>query len=76
MEQGRIKRLLKDKGFGFISTEQDTEVYFDKRVVHGTAFDALMEGEPVLYRVNSEVVVPEGKHPRANYVKSLKAVGR
>ena len=76
MEKGRIKRLLKDKGFGFITTEDDSEVYFEKRAVHGSLFDTLMEGEAVLYRVSPDAVVPQGKHPRANYVKSLKVVGR
>lgn len=47
MPQGTIKKIVSDKGFGFISTEGD-DVFFHRSGVEG-AFEDLREGDAVEY---------------------------
>ena len=65
MAQGTIKRLISNKGFGFI--EGDTgELFFHSSAVENSSFDELREGQDV------EFTVGEGpKGPRAENVKVL-----
>ena len=62
MAQGTIKKLISDKGFGFIEGERG-EVFFHHSSVQGTAFEALSEGQQVDY---TEGRGPKG--PRADSV--------
>jgi cold shock CspA family protein/ribosome-associated translation inhibitor RaiA len=39
--RGRIVRLFPDRGYGFIETETQREVYFHANAVHGVPFDKL-----------------------------------
>jgi len=65
MAQGTIKKLISNKGFGFI--EGDTgELFFHSSAVENSSFDELREGQDV------EFTVGEGpKGPRAENVKVL-----
>ena len=63
MSQGTIKKLVADKGFGFIEGERG-ELFFHHTSVEGVAFEALSEGQAVEY---SEGRGPKG--PRAENVK-------
>ena len=62
MPQGTIKKLISEKGFGFIEGERG-ELFFHHSSVQGTAFDALHEGQTVEYTDSSG---PKG--PRAEDV--------
>ncbi len=42
MPQGAIKKLVSDKGFGFIEGDQD-DAFFHHSAVEGTTFDQLKE---------------------------------
>lgn len=45
---GQIKRLVRDRGFGFIRPEGATEdIFFHSSAVQGTMFDELNEGQNV-----------------------------
>ena len=55
MAQGTIKRLT-DKGFGFISNEKGTDLFFHMSSVQGVRFEDLKEGQAVTYN--------EGKGPK------------
>ena len=44
MPEGKIKRLT-DKGFGFIETGSDTDMFFHSSNVEGATFDQLREGQ-------------------------------
>lgn len=46
MSQGTIKKLIADKGFGFIRAG-NTEFFFHHSSVADGAFDALQEGQSV-----------------------------
>ena len=63
MSQGTIKKLVTDKGFGFIAGD-GKELFFHQSSVEGASFDELREGQSVEY---SEGQGPKG--PRAENVK-------
>ena len=65
--KGKIKRLIRDRGFGFISAEDDTEVFFHRSALAEEDFDALEEGTSVEFDLETG---PKG--PRAVNVKAEK----
>jgi CspA family cold shock protein len=62
MSQGVIKKLVSEKGFGFIKGDHG-ELFFHHSAVQGGAFDTLREGQTVEY---TEGRGPKG--PRAETV--------
>jgi CspA family cold shock protein len=62
MAEGTIKRLT-DKGFGFIETGTDKDMFFHNSNLEGVSFDELREGQRVSY---TEGQGPKG--PRAENV--------
>ena len=65
MAQGTIKKLISDKGFGFIAGE-GKELFFHQSSVEGASFNDLREGQAVEY---TEGQGPKG--PRAENVKPV-----
>ena len=63
MPQGTIKKVIANKGFGFIEGEQG-ELFFHHSALEGTTIEALSEGQQVEYEEGSG---PKG--PRAENVK-------
>jgi CspA family cold shock protein len=63
MATGTIKRLARDKGFGFIRDNSGQEYFFHRSAVEGS-FDSLSEGQRVSF---DEEQSPKG--PRASNVK-------
>lgn len=63
MPQGSIKKLVTEKGFGFISGSPN-DFFFHHSSVEGTSFDELHEGQTVEYEVGQG---PKG--PRAENVR-------
>jgi CspA family cold shock protein len=63
---GVIKRLMTDKGFGFIR-EEDTnfEYFFHRSSVKDRGFDQLAEGDRVAFEEDDD----HGKGPRAANVE-------
>lgn len=49
MAHGTIKKLISDRGFGFIAQEDGSEIFFHRSQVLGAGFDALREGQGVTY---------------------------
>ncbi|MFH1504991.1 MAG: cold shock domain-containing protein [Candidatus Omnitrophota bacterium] len=47
MHTGKIKKLVRERGFGFISDTDGSEVFFHKNSLVGVEFDALNEGREV-----------------------------
>ena len=62
MAEGTIKRLT-DKGFGFIDTGTNQDMFFHSSNVEGVRYDELHEGQQVSY---NEGMGPKG--PRAENV--------
>src|SRR5438045_8736623 len=46
---GTIKKLVGDRGFGFIQTEDGSDIFFHRSQVEGDAFDTLREDQSVTY---------------------------
>ncbi len=63
MAQGTIKKIISEKGFGFIEG-QSGELFFHRSAVEGAGFEDLREGQEVEYE---EGHGPKG--PRADKVR-------
>jgi CspA family cold shock protein len=61
---GTIKRLVTDKGFGFVAAQDGNEYFFHQSACTETRFDDLREGQAVTFEKGHG---PKG--PRAEYVK-------
>ncbi len=64
MANGKIKKLVHDKGFGFIQGDSGEDVFFHHSSVANSGFDDLSEGQQVEYTVE-QGQNPKGKGPRA-----------
>lgn len=64
MPSGKIKKLVQDKGFGFIQSDSGQDVFFHHSIVANHGFDELSEGQSVEYTVE-QGQSPGGKGPRA-----------
>jgi len=50
--QGNIKKLVSDKGFGFITPDdKNKDLFFHRNELVGVQFDELKEGDVVTYEV-------------------------
>lgn len=49
--QGKVKRVVRDRGFGFIRTEEGREVFFHRSSLQDLTFEALNEGDAVEFEV-------------------------
>ena len=61
---GTIKRLVSDKGFGFIAAGDGNEYFFHQSAVVGGGFDQLREGQALTFDTSQG---PKG--PRAENVR-------
>lgn len=53
MHTGKIKKLVLEKGFGFISDADGSDVFFHKNNLVDIAFETLTGGEEVSFEVES-----------------------
>ncbi len=71
MPKGTIRRLT-DRGFGFIKTEEETDLFFHRNELEGVEFNSLSEGQEVEFEkgqgrdgrpqaVKVKLVKPEGE---------------
>ena len=51
MPFGSIKRLMRDRGFGFIKVEDGADVFFHRSHCRDVSFDALEEGVSVKFEL-------------------------
>jgi CspA family cold shock protein len=63
MPQGTVKKLVSEKGFGFIEGERG-DLFFHHTAVEGTTLEELREGQLVEYEIGQG---PKG--PRAEAVR-------
>jgi cold shock protein len=70
--KGTVKKLVSDRGFGFILPEDEQasgkDIFFHRSDVQGSGYDALREGEEVLYDVGTD---ERRGTPKATNVRSL-----
>ncbi|MDP2937948.1 MAG: cold shock domain-containing protein [Candidatus Omnitrophota bacterium] len=67
MHTGKIKKLVRDRGFGFISDTDGRDIFFHQSSVVDAKFDALNEDQDVEFEVETS---PKG--PRAINVSIAK----
>jgi CspA family cold shock protein len=65
MPSGTIKRLVRDRGFGFIRDDGGQEWFFHRSAVAEGVFDTLAEGQRVSFDEESSA-----KGPRAGNVRA------
>src|SRR5262245_57619517 len=67
MSQGTIKKVVSDRGFGFIQAEDGKEYFFHRSGMDSSLnFDALTGGERVSFEIEASQ-----KGPRANRVRMV-----
>ena len=66
--KGTIKKVIRERGFGFISAEDGREIFFHRSGLEGADFDDLEEGNSVEFDVEKG---PKG--PRAVSVRKMEA---
>ncbi len=64
MPKGTIRRLM-DRGFGFIKTEDETDIFFHRNDLEGVEFNSLSEGQEVEFEKGQG---SDGR-PQANKVR-------
>ncbi len=64
MPKGTIKKLM-ERGYGFIKTEEEEEVFFHRNDLEGVEFNSLSEGQEVEFEKGQG---PDGR-PSAVKVK-------
>ncbi|HET9847810.1 MAG TPA: cold shock domain-containing protein [Candidatus Dormibacteraeota bacterium] len=66
MPKGTVKKVVSDRGFGFIAAEDGKEYFFHQSGVDGSLnFDSLRGGEAVTFEIEQSQ-----KGPRANRVRA------
>jgi CspA family cold shock protein len=65
MPEGTIKKLT-DKGFGFIKTSGDKDLFFHSKNLQGVEFDELQEGQRVSFT--------EGRGPKGPCAENVTLV--
>ena len=64
MAAGTVHKLVRERGFGFITVQDGSEVFFHRSALQGAGFDSLTEGQAVEFDVESG-----DKEPRAANMK-------
>jgi cold shock protein len=67
MAQGTIKKIVADKGFGFIKTDR-REIFFHSSDLQGVTIESLREGQVVDF--------VEGRGPKGPRAESVKLVAQ
>ena len=66
MVTGKINKLVRDRGFGFITADDGREIFFHQNVLVGVTFDRLSLDQPVEFEVEKS-----RKGPRAVNVRCI-----
>jgi len=68
MHTGKIKKIVRERGFGFISDTDGREMFFHQSSLIDVTFDALQEDQQIEFEVEKS---PKG--PRAINIKVVAA---
>jgi CspA family cold shock protein len=69
MAQDSIKKLMGQRGFGFIGTDTGQDYFFHMSSVQGVDFDELHEGQQVEFTTEPD---PRGRGERAINVRLIR----
>lgn len=65
MPEGRIKKIIPDRGFGFVRADDGNEIFFHRTELTLVDFDRLEEGQVVEFDI-----VDSPKGPRARNLRA------
>ena len=66
MTTGTIKKVVADRGFGFITADDAKEYFFHRNSLDGSLdFDRLVGGERVTFDIEASPKGPRAEHVRA-----------
>ena len=51
MAKGTIRRLVSDRGFGFIKGDGPEDLFFHRSALQGASFESLKEGQEVEFEI-------------------------
>lgn len=66
MAKGPIVRMIRDRGFGFVRTEDGSEIFMHHSSLAPGVFDSLQEGREVEFDIQDD---PRGRGQRAVNVR-------
>ncbi|HTU03109.1 MAG TPA: cold shock domain-containing protein [Candidatus Sulfotelmatobacter sp.] len=66
MAAGTVKKLVRERGFGFVTAQDGVELFFHRSGVQGGAFDSLTEGQAVEFDVEKGDKGPRAANLRAS----------
>ncbi len=64
MSKGTVKRIMRERGFGFILAEDEKEIFFHRSELQNVDFDELGEGDHLEF-----TIVKGEKGPQATDIK-------
>ncbi|HVX12189.1 MAG TPA: cold shock domain-containing protein [Pirellulales bacterium] len=70
MPEGKVKKVVTEKGFGFIEVPGGQDVFFHHSIVENDGFDDLTQGQRVEFQTDQNGG-GKGKGPRAASVRPL-----
>lgn len=68
MARGPIVRLIRDRGFGFVRTEDGSEIFIHHSSLERGVFDTLQEGQELEFDIETDA---RGRGQRATNVMIL-----
>ena len=71
MPTGTIRRLVIDRGFGFIRTAEGKDLFFHRNQLEGVDFNSVGEGQQVEFEVRQD----PGGRPHAMRVRLAQPTG-
>ena len=71
--KGTIKKLIRDRGFGFSRAEDGREIFFHITALEGMTFTSLIEGQSVEFDVEKNPKDSRNKGPRAINVHRMRS---
>ncbi len=63
--QGTIKRVIRDRGFGFIRAADGQEIFFHRSALQNLNFESLREGDNVEFELERGEKGPRAANVRA-----------
>jgi CspA family cold shock protein len=70
MATGTIKKLVRERGFGFILGSDGVETFFHRSALAGEGFDALAEGQAVEFDIERGDKGPRAANLRVSAPKA------
>jgi CspA family cold shock protein len=68
MAKGTVKRLMRERGFGFILAEDGREIFFHRSELQDVDFDKLQQGDHLEFNITKG-----DKGPKATDIKKASA---